>query len=138
VWDGARAAWSDVHGMLAGSAHPTLFGTYPGASIDTGWENLLPFLALVIAVPALVWAWRRLPVAYGAFVTAAVGLNLVTPVVGWPLQSMPRYLSVLFPLSMAAGAWLARHPRVRAPVLVLSAVALSLLSAEFATWHYVA
>jgi hypothetical protein len=138
VWDGVSAAWSDVHGMLAGSVHPTLFGTYPGASVDTGWENLLPFLALVIAVSALVWVWRRLPVAYGAFVTAALGLNLVTPVAGWPLQSMPRYLSVLFPLVMAAGAWLARHPRLRVPVLILSAVALSLLSAEFATWHYVA
>jgi hypothetical protein len=138
VWDAARAAWADAHGILTGSHHSTMFGTFPGASIATGWENLLPFLALLLAVPALIAVWRRLPVAYGAFVTAAIGLNLVTPVTGWPLQSLPRYLSVLFPLFMAAGAWLAVHPRARAPVLVLSAVALAVLSAEFATWHYVA
>ena len=138
VWDGARAAWSDVHGIFTGSGHLTLFGTHVGASVSTGWENLLPFVALVLAVPALIAVWRRLPVAYGAFVTAAIGLNLLTPVVGWPLQSIPRYLSVLFPLFMWAGAWLAAHPRARVPLLVLSAAGLALLSAEFATWHYVA
>jgi hypothetical protein len=138
LWDAARAAWTDAHGILTGSGHPTLFGTFPGASIATGWENLLPFLALLIAVPALIAVWRRLPAAYGAFVTAALGVNLVTPVTGWPLQSLPRYLSVLFPLFIAVGAWLATHPRARAPLLVLSAVVLAVLSAEFATWHYVA
>jgi hypothetical protein len=138
VSDGARAAWSDARGIVTGSSHATLFGTHLGASVATGWENLLPFVALVVAVPAVIAVWRRLPVAYGAFVTAAILLNLVTPVAGWPLQGLPRYLSVLFPLFIPAGAWLAEHRRARVPLLVLSAAALSLLSAEFATWHYVA
>ncbi|MFZ0043811.1 MAG: mannosyltransferase family protein, partial [Solirubrobacteraceae bacterium] len=49
VWHGATAAWSDLRGIVTGDSHPTLFGTYLGASVDTGWENLLPFLALVMA-----------------------------------------------------------------------------------------
>ena len=137
VWDGASDAWSDARGILTGSSHATLFGTHVGASVSTGWENLLPFVALALALPAVIAVWRRLPIAYGAFVTVAIVLNLLTPVVGWPLQSMPRYLSVLFPLFMWAGAWLAAHERARVPLLALSAVALALLSAEFATWHYV-
>jgi len=137
VWDGASAAWSDARGILTGSSHATLFGTHVGASVSTGWENLLPFVALGLALPAVIAVWRRLPIAYGAFVSVAIMLNLLTPVAGWPLQSMPRYLSVLFPLFMWAGAWLAAHERARVPLLALSAVALALLSAEFATWHYV-
>ena len=34
VWDGARAAWRDVHGIITGSGHPTLFGTHVGASVS--------------------------------------------------------------------------------------------------------
>jgi hypothetical protein len=138
VWDGARAAWIDVRGIASGSSHATLFGTHVGASVSTGWENLLPFVALTVVVPAWIAVWRRLPLAYGVFVTVAIGVNLLTPVVGWPLQSLPRYLSVLFPLFIWAGAWLAAHEQARVPLLVLSAGALALLSAEFATWHYVA
>jgi hypothetical protein len=138
VWDGARAAWTQLHGIADGRIHATLFGTYYGASVDTGWNHLLPFTALLIAVPAGVGVCRRLPAAYGLYVTAAVLLNLVSPVSYEPLQSLPRYLTVLFPLFIWLGAWLAGHPRPRLPTLVLSGAALALLSAEFATWHYVA
>lgn len=138
IWRAITAACSDAHGVLTGHLHLTLFGTYVGASVDTGWENLLPLVALVLAVPAAVGVWRGLPRAYGVYVTLAILLTLAAPVVFEPLQGLPRYLVVLFPMFMWLGALLARHARWRAPILVLSAAALALLSAEFATWHYVA
>jgi hypothetical protein len=138
IWHGVTAAWADGRAIIAGRMHLTLFGTYAGASVDTGWQNLLPLASLVAAVPAVAGVWRQLPRAYGIYVVAAIGLNLISPVSYEPLQSLPRYLTVLFALFMWLGVWLARHARWRGPVLVLSAVALALLSAEFATWHYVA
>ncbi len=123
---------------MSGRSHITLFGTYRGASVNTGWQNLLPLGALALAVPTVVGVWRRLPRAYGVYVIAAILLCLITPVAFEPLQGLPRYLTVLFPLFLWLGTWLAGHPRWRGPVLGLSALGLALLSAEFATWHYVA
>ncbi|MDQ6744504.1 MAG: hypothetical protein M3Z27_00555 [Actinomycetota bacterium] len=138
VWEGARDAVSELGDLLTGGGHATLFGTYVNASVATGWENLLPFAALVLAVVALAGTWRRLPRAYGIYVTAAILLNLISPVNYEPLQSLPRYVLVLFPLFIWLGLWLAEHPRLRLPALVASGAALALLSAEFATWHFVA
>jgi hypothetical protein len=138
IWDGARAAWLDARGIVTGDSHATLFGTYYGASVDTGWRDLLSFSALVVAVPAAIGVWRRLPRAYSIYIVLALGLNLISPDRFQPLPGIPRFLSVLFPLFIALGAWLAGHRRMRAPVLVFSALALALLSAEFATWHYIA
>lgn len=138
IWRAITAAYSEADGILIGHVHLTLFGTYLGASVDTGWENLLPLLALALAVPAAVGVWRGLPPAYGLYVTVVILLTLSSPVTFEPLQGLPRYLAVLFPLFMWLGAVLARHARWRAPVLLLGGTALALLSAEFATWHYVA
>jgi hypothetical protein len=138
IWHAITAAWSDLTGITSGRTHPTLFGTYPGASVDPGWQNMLPLGALALAIPAVTGVWRQLPRAYGVYVIAAILLCLTTPAAFEPLQGLPRYLIVLFPLFLWLGAWLGRHPRWRAPVLGLSALALALLSAEFATWHYVA
>ena len=138
VTHGARAAWTELRNLITGAGHATLFGTYYGASVDTGWENLLPFAALLLAIPAAIGVWRALPLAYGLYVVLAVMLNLVSPVSFQPLQGLPRYLTVLFPLFIWLGAGLAARPRLRAPALVLSGALLALLGAEFATWHFVA
>jgi hypothetical protein len=138
LWHGARAAWTDLHGIMSGSGHPTLFGTQPGASVATGWQNLFPFVALLAAAPAAVGVWGGLPRAYGLYVLVGCALPLFSPVTYEPLQSLPRYLTVLFPLFIWLGAWMARHRRWRTAVLVGSGLALALLSAEFATWHFVA
>lgn len=137
VWHGARDAGRDVGKIADGRQHLSLFGVYPGASLANGWENVLPLAALIVAGPAVVGVWRRLPVAYGLYVTLSIVLVLVSPVSFQPLQSMPRYLVILFPLSMWFGAWLSRHPRWRAPLLGASSILLVVLSAEFATWHFV-
>ncbi len=55
-----------------------------------------------------------------------------------PLMSLPRFLVVLFPLSMWLGAWLAERPRVQRPALAGSALLMAFFVAQFATWHWVA
>ena len=53
-------------------------------------------------------------------------------------MSLPRFLVVLFPLSIWLAAWLAEHPRAQRPALVVSRLLLAFFVAEFATWHWVA
>ena len=58
---------------------------------------------------------RRLPLAYGAYVLAALALPLSYPVSAQPLMSLPRFLLVLFPLGIWLAAWLVERPRLAAP-----------------------
>jgi hypothetical protein len=97
---------------------------------------LLAFL--LVSVPLLVIALRVLPLAYGVYVLAALALPLSYPVAAQPLMSLPRFLVVLFPLSMALAAWLSSRPRTRVTVLVVSASLMAVFVAQFATWHWVA
>jgi Mannosyltransferase (PIG-V) len=123
VWDGTAAAWRGIHhlGDPAARADVVLFGF------------------LVATAPMVVGVFRRLPAAYGAYVLAALALPLSYPVGPQPLMSLPRFVAVLFPCFMALGAWLAEGGRLRrAAVLAPSAAGLAIVTAVFATWHWVA
>jgi hypothetical protein len=71
-------------------------------------------------------------------VIAALALPLSYPVTAQPLMSLPRFLVVLFPLSIWLGAWLTEHPRAQRPALVVSGLLMAFFVAQFATWHWVA
>ena len=76
-----------------------------------------------------------MPVAYGAYVLAALAPPLSSPWPAHPLMSLPRFLTVLFPIHM----WLALHtapPRRFAVILVASGAMLAVLSVKFATWGW--
>jgi hypothetical protein len=108
-----------------------------GDPIAVGWHNLELFGFLVFAVVAVVGVWRRLPLAYGAYLLAALALPLSFPVGPQPLMSLPRFLAVLFPIFM----WLAlvcRTPRRQAVALAVLAIGLCVFTARYATWHWVA
>jgi hypothetical protein len=123
VWDGTAAAWRGLHRL-----------DEPAARAD-----VVLFAFLLAAAPAVVGVMRRLPPAYGAYLVAALALPLSYPVGPQPLMSLPRFLAVLFPLFMWLGAWLAEGGRVRrAAVLAPSAAGLAVVTAVFATWHWVA
>ena len=138
TWDGLQAAFEGARQLLSFQAHHLYFHHTVGSPTIAAEHNLLLLAFLLAAGPAVVGVFRRLPLAYGLYVLAALALPLSDPVSSQPLMSLPRFLLVLFPLSMWYGAWLAEHPRAQRPALAASALLLALFAAQFATWHWVA
>jgi hypothetical protein len=138
VLDGARAALGGVRQLLSGQTRTVYYRLAGGDPMIAAWHNVMLFGFLLLSVPLLVGALRRLPLAYGVYALAAVCVALSYPIASEPLTSLPRYLVVLFPLPMALALWLARHPRLRLPLLGASAVSLAGFSELFATWHWIA
>jgi hypothetical protein len=137
VWDGAKAAFEGVRQLLAQGRHVYFPAAGGSPNIDAG-HNLMLLAFLLAAVPMIVGVLRMLPLAYGVYTIAALALPLSYPVASQPLMSLPRFLVVLFPLSIYSAAWLAAHPRARVPVLVGSGLLMAFFAAQFATWHWVA
>lgn len=137
VFDGARAAFEGARQLLSGqTAH--LYFPLEGKSADIeASHNLLLFAFLALAVPATVGVFRRLPLAYGIYMLAALALPLSYPVPTQPLMSLPRFLLVLFPIFMWLAAYLGSRPRGRALVLCLFTLSLIFFTAQFSTWHWV-
>ena len=138
VWDGLTAAFDGARQLLSLQSSHVYFPAAVGSPTVSAEHNLVLFGFLLLAVPALVGVLRRLPIAYGAYALAALALPLSYPVSAQPLMSLPRFLLVLFPLTIAQAGWLAAHPRLRRPLLVLSGILMAVFAAQFATWHWVA
>jgi len=101
-----------------------------------GRLHLRSFYFLAAGAVATVGVLRRLPLPYGLYVVAAIVMPLFYPSKEEPLQSMPRYLLVLFPLAIWLAWWLEEHPRLRRPTLVVSALLMLFYAANFSTWRW--
>jgi hypothetical protein len=137
VWDGVKAGSEGARQLLGMGGRHVLDPGAGSPSIVAG-HNLLLLGFLIAALPAVAGVLRVLPLAYGAYVLAALALPLSYPVSSQPLMSLPRFLVVLFPLSIWLARWLVGRPRAQLPVLAASAALLALFVAEFVTWHWVA
>ena len=138
VWDGLKAALEGARQLLSGQSAHVYFTAAGGSPAIAAGHNLMLLAFLLAAVPLLVIALRVLPLAYGVYALAALALPLSYPVAAQPLMSLPRFLLVLFPLSIALAVWLAARPRARIPALAMSALLMAFFVAQFATWHWVA
>jgi hypothetical protein len=138
VWDGLRAAFESARQLVSMQQSHVYFAVGGESAFIAAEHNLLLAAFLLAAVVATVGVLRTLPFAYGAYVIAALALPLSYPVTTQPLMSLPRFLVVLFPLTIWFAAWLSAHPRARAPALVCSGLLLAFSTAQFATWHWVA
>jgi hypothetical protein len=138
VWDAARAAFEGVRQLLSMQRRHIYFTLSGGDPFVSAEHNIVLFGFLLAAIPAIIGVLRRLPLAYGAYVLAALALPLSYPVAAQPLMSLPRFLLVLFPLFMWLGAFLERRRRTRLVLLGASALALTFFAGQFATWHWVA
>lgn len=138
IWDGAKAAFEGARQLLSFQRRHLYFPAAGGSPFVSAGHNLMLFAFLILAIPALVGVWRRLPAAYAIYAIAALALPLSYPVSSQPLMSLPRFLVVLFPLSIWLGAWLTEHPRAARPALLLSGLFMMFFTAQFATWHWVA
>lgn len=137
TWDGIVAAVQGARQLISGSRAPVYFSQAGGDPFRVAQHNLLNAGFLIFAVVATVGALRRLPVAYGAYALAALALPLSYPVSPEPLMSLPRFVAVLFPLQMWLALWCGERRDVER-TLAASAVLLGLLTAQFATWRWVA
>jgi len=100
-------------------------------------NEVIQLASLLAAVIATVGVLRRLPVAYGLWMVAALIPPLADPEPEL-LLSTARFVAILFPIAMWLALWLADHPRLRTPTLVIFTVSLVYVSWKFALWHFVA
>jgi hypothetical protein len=136
AWDGLVAAVDGVRQLASGSRSPVYFEAAAGDPYRIAAINVMLFATLVFAVVACVGVLRRLPRPYGVWVAASLVLPLTFPVTPQPLMSLPRFVSVLFPVFM----WLAivcEERRVTDLVVAASAVGLGLFTAQYASWHWI-
>jgi len=138
VWDGVQAGFEGARQLLSMQQTHAYFAVGGGSAFVGAEHNLLLLAFLIAAVVAIVGVLRTLPLAYGVYAIAALALPLSYPVTSQPLMSLPRFLVVLFPLSMWFASWLAAHPRAQRPALLASALLMAVFVAQFATWHWVA
>lgn len=129
LWHSLRSAATAPPGKL----FPATNGPYRGAA-----ANLLDIGMFLFALAGAVLVTRRLPFAYSAFTMVALALFSSAPKPTEPLMSMPRLLLILFPLPMVLAQWLDRTPTRRASYVACSALALGVLSLQFATGRWVA
>jgi hypothetical protein len=136
AWDGLVAAIDGVRQLASGSRTPVYFEAAAGDPFRIAAINVMLFVTLVLAVVACVGVLRRLPRPYGIWVAVSLLLPLSFPVEPQPLMSLPRFVSVLFPIFM----WLAlvcEERRVTDLVAAGFAVGLGLFTAQYASWHWI-
>ena len=80
---------------------------------------------------------RRLPLEYGAYAAIALMMCISSPAPAQPLVSLDRYVLTIFPLWMAAGAWIAKRHLER-PAVVIGAILLAFYTIQFARGSFIA
>jgi Dolichyl-phosphate-mannose-protein mannosyltransferase len=113
----------------------TIHGVAPhyGSAFAPGIQNIIYLGALTIAVLALRSAWRRLPIEYALFALLAILVCTSSAVSMEPLKGFDRYMLPIFPLWIAAAAWLEER-NLTAAVVTVSTVMLIFYTTEFSRW----
>ena len=137
VWQGTVAAWDGARQLLSGSRSPVYFERAAGDPFSVAGHNITLFAFLVLALVATAGVLRRLRFAYGAWCVAMLALPLSYPVATQPLMSLPRFAAVLFPGYIWLAVWLHRK-RAVGWGLLSSAAGLTVFSAQFACWVWIA
>ncbi|MBA3808504.1 MAG: hypothetical protein H0X28_08955, partial [Solirubrobacterales bacterium] len=138
IADGVKAAFEGARQLLSFQRHHVYFTDAGGSPFVNAGHNLMLLAFLAAAIPALIGVLRMLPAPYGVYVIAALALPMSYPVSSQPLMSLPRFLVVLFPLTIWLAAWLSERPRLTRPALGVSTLLMVFFAAQFATWHWVA
>ncbi len=123
---------------LLGSGTESVYMPSVLGPLSIGAESIMLLGVLVLAVILLRLVWKRLPGPYAAFATASLLVCLSSPGTGQPLYAFDRFCLTIFPLWMAAAAWLAERERTRIAVCCLSAGLLAFFTFQFGTWAFIA
>ena len=140
AWVGAQKQWE----RELSPAGP-LGGIWLGL---THWHPVNTDLLHAITVNAECWAflllygflaviaWRRFGAPYGLFAALSLALPLSVPSSRWPLESIPRFGLVAFPLFLAL-ATLGERPRAHTAILLVSAVLLGISIVQWTQYQWV-
>ncbi len=138
AWDGVVAGVQGARQLLSGAREPVFFPAAGGDPFVGARHNLELLVWLVLTLVAVGGVLRRLPAAYGAYVVAALALPLSFPVAPQPLMSLPRFVAILFPLTIWLSLWMTGRVLRERLVLGAFSVVLAVYTGIFATWHWVA
>jgi Mannosyltransferase (PIG-V) len=130
-----RTAWRSL-GQLVAGVHPVWHPAAVGV-LSPEAESILLLGVLAGALWALWQCRRRLGIEYAAYGVAALIVCSASTFRGQPLLSLDRFVLTIFPLWMAAGAWVARR-RLTIYVVPVGAVALVTYAFWFARWSFIA
>jgi Mannosyltransferase (PIG-V) len=130
----ASGAWHGITTTLAGfqPLEPSLYGP-----LSSSFDSSVLLIVLVVAAAALVLVFRRLAPAYGLYAGLSLLVCIASQTMLQPLEGLDRYSLTIFPLWMAAGAWLSTRRALR-PVVLLGAALLVFYTFEFTTWAFIA
>jgi hypothetical protein len=138
LWDGLRAGWAGIRQLASGSDATRYWAAVQDTDPDrVAAINLTQLAFLVLFAGLTVVAWRRFGAPYGVFSALSLLIPLSVPSERWPLLSIQRFGLVVFPFFMAL-AVLGERPRVHTAVVVVSAVFLGVVCAQWALWQWVA
>ena len=139
-WTSFRMALDQMDfGWLRDLLSSPTWTTLTSQSVRAGFaeSETLDTMLVLLAIPLLIYGFVRLPLEYAIFPLMLYLLPLFSPSTVHPLMSMSRFLIVMFPLFIAL-AILTRRQLTFTLALVPSIVLLALLTAQFATWYWVA
>lgn len=108
----------------ARSLYRSLHGRFDIIDVDV-W-------VLIAAVALLAWQRAALPTTWLTYGAVALAMPLASA----SLISMGRYVVPLFPIHVAAALALEGRPRLTALVTTLSAIAMCVIAARYATWRW--
>ncbi|MBA2286384.1 MAG: hypothetical protein H0W02_12955, partial [Ktedonobacteraceae bacterium] len=103
-------------------------------------ENLLNLIAVLIPFALLIRGWRSIPLHYTLFVLGMALFALSFPTIitqNEPLLSQPRYMMILFPLTLILAQW-GKNPRFDAAFRLLTMFAFTFNVALFVSNIWVA
>jgi 4-amino-4-deoxy-L-arabinose transferase-like glycosyltransferase len=139
IWAGVHAGITGVGSLLTeGPALRTSTATGSDYQVYLAAFNVQALVFLAVFAVLAVIAWRRFGDAYGLFAGVSLALPLSTPVsgIGMPLQSLPRYMMVIFPCFLAL-AWIGRRPRLHTVIVAVSSILLGLSVVQWSLWQWV-
>jgi hypothetical protein len=113
--------------------HPAIIGPFTPHAQDVLLGGILILCLVLLEV-----CRRTLRAEYTVYAALVILVCLSSPEQGEPLWSFDRFALTIFPLWMVAGALLARHRRLLAPVLVLCAAGLVFYTMQFSSWAFIA
>jgi hypothetical protein len=100
-------------------------------------QNLALFMYLVFFLALTLVAWRRIGAAYGLYAALSLAIPLSAGREAWPLQSLPRFGLVIFPLFLAL-ALVVRRQSIHELIVGCSAILLGVSIVQWALYQWVA